>query len=136
MSQPTPVPPSPGFFADPLWNTSILPVIPDRTKTPLLAASTNGLRLVGGNPSNITAMINSVNTNISIACYSGAIDGYDCLTMCLGSRYVIMTGGPDSSPNTVPQLGDQLIVRAPGGLANVEYIQTDWRTPPNYLPVV
>jgi hypothetical protein len=134
MSQPTPVPASPAIFADPLWNTSILPDISGKTKTPGLAASINGIRLVGGNPVDGEAMIRAVNANISIACYNGSIDGYDCLTMCLGSRYVIMTGGPDSVPFTVPQLGDQLIVRAPGGSANVEYIQTDWRTPPNYLP--
>jgi hypothetical protein len=128
-----PDPPSAGLYCDPLWTTSILPVIPGRTKTPGLAASINGIRVNAANPDNVDDMILIINGLISTTCYSGAPSGFDCKTMCIGSRYIIMSGGAGSVPSTVPQLGDQLIVTAPNVYT---YTQADWRIPPNYLPGV
>jgi hypothetical protein len=123
MAFPTPFP---GLYCDPYFTTSILPVIPGKpfgtsagTGIPL-AASYNGIALTGGNPDGKQQMIDRINLNVSLNCYNGETSVFNCLTMCIGSRYVIMGSGYQA---------DQLIVTA---LNVSEYISSDIRYPPTY----
>ena len=129
--------PFPGLYCDPYFTTSILPVIagsPQGTAAgTALAASYNGIVLEGLNPVNALDAIKIINLNISKNCYRNKVIEpypYDCLQNTydgityanIPARYVIMGEG---------NVADQLIVTAPGVY---QYIQTDIRYPPAYLP--
>ena len=125
MATPTPFP---GVYADVLWNTNILPIIPGVTKT--ATGSIDGIATTPfANPTTDAQMISRINSLIAATCYSA--EGYDCLQNTYGgitynnipARYVWMGAG---------NAADQLIVTAPGVY---QYIPTDIRYPPNYPPL-
>lgn len=121
----------PGLYCDPLWNTSIVPnpsPAPNNYPKNAVAPSINGALWNLANPTLQSQMITGINSILSGIFY-GQADGFDCRTMCLGSRYVVM-GGTNSPAGTYQ--ADQLIV---DGAGNITFLQTDWRIPPNYLPL-
>jgi hypothetical protein len=132
------------FFADVLWNTSVLPTTivvggttytkqnPDGTPLP---ASINGVESRSiVSPEDKDQMIQSINQNISFYCYKASFAPYpyNCLTNVyngvtypglIPSRYITM--GPGSGAGSA----DKLEVNGVGE-ANATYETTDIRTPP------
>ena len=152
---------APKFFADVLWDTSVLPnriVVTDPLtgqKTtydkkapgglPLAASYPNGVDSRGASPGSIGQMVESINQNISYYCYNGATFTpypYDCLTNAYDNGSSIVTY-PGLIPSRYITMGpgegagsaDKLQVNGIG-VVNATYESTDIRTPPDYLPSV
>ena len=132
------------MYADVLWDTSVLPAsitvggityLKKNQTGGTLASSINGVESrINSNPTTELAMIARINRNISYYCYGGAEDEplpFDCKTTAIPypSRFIIMNG--TVTVGTQSQMADQLIVTASN---TVNYLQTDWRSPPDYNP--
>lgn len=138
----------PGLYADVLWNTALLPAFIVNTATGAridkkagLAASINGVVWDVPNPTSKLEMIDGINAIITFECYGVRINpGYVCTQNVydgvtannIPSRYIVM-GGTATPGDSFK--ADQLQVNGVGS-ANADYLQTDWRSPPNYLPGV
>jgi hypothetical protein len=126
------VPPSqsgatPSLFADPIWNTSLLPASINGGANPKLAvsASVNGILYNFTDPENEAQFVSNVNVLMSLTFY-GAASGYQCTGPTASvkpCRYVVM-----HATNQVPsQAAHQLLVDAAG---NATYIDTTWTSVP------
>jgi hypothetical protein len=148
--------PTPGqLYADVLWDTSLLPAfVRDDLGNAVfkqVSGSINGVDIGTtsiANPLTQAQMIFRINTVISDVCYGGAAyveatnTGFNCLKnqyttndqgtttgQNIPSRYIIMGGRIPTGQGLVINQADLLQVTA---VDQSTYLQTDWRSPPNY----
>ena len=151
MTTPLPFPGT--LYADVLWDTSRLPPYiftgSLEWKEKLNVASYDGIPWDNANPTNGSTMRININARISAIAYGSSTGGYDCTSDVYGdgsdehpfvtvnnipSRYVVMGGNNNLSAGTQRQQADLLEVNAANPTTGFTFLQTDWRSPPDYNP--